>query len=221
MREIFRTPFAILFFGFIILFIYPLLVFPKGELELLINQYHTPGFDLYFKYITNLGDGTFLAMLFVAMLFYNYYFSLVTVFFIVNQSLIVSLFKRWIFSGMPRPSLFFPEGTTLNFVDGVEVLKLNSFPSGHTATAFSLFFLLSIILGKKFSWISGLFFFLAFSVGFSRVYLMQHFVVDAWFGAIFGVVSVVLAIWVIEVFFSEKRIQKLSTSSLRGLFKKG
>jgi len=205
-----------LFFGFSLLFAYPILIFPKGELELLINHYHAPGLDLFFKYVTHLGDGTLLVILGFGALFYNYYFTIITIFSIIMQSVVVSLFKRWILSGMPRPAAFFPEGTTLNFVDGVDIHKINSFPSGHTATAFSLFLLLVLLVGPKQTWASILFFFLAFCVGFSRVYLLQHFVVDVWFGALFGVVSVLFAIWISVLLFPKTKIQQLTANSLRG-----
>jgi len=220
LREIFRSPFSILFLGFSLLFIYPILVFPKGELEFLINEFHTPGLDLFFKNITNLGDGICLAILTIGLLYYNYYYAVITVFSIIIQSMLVSLFKQWIFSGVLRPLSFFPEGTILNYVDGVEVLKINSFPSGHTATAFSLFLLLMLFTGQKRPWFAGLAFALAFCVGFSRVYLLQHFVVDVWFGAFFGVSSVLVAIWMSDLLFSKSTIQKLSTNSLRGFISK-
>ncbi len=218
LRDIRRTPFALLFFGLSLVCVYPMLVFPKGDLELLINHYHTPGLDLFFKYITHLGDGTLLAILAIGALFYNYYFAIVTIFSIIMQSVVVSLFKRWIFNGMPRPTAFFPEGTMLNFVDGVDVHKINSFPSGHTATAFTFFLLLIWLIGFRRRWVSVLFFILAFCVGYSRVYLLQHFVVDVWFGALFGVVSVLLAIWITDLLIPKARIQQLSANSLRGFF---
>ncbi len=215
MKDLFRTPFIILFLVFGIFFCLLLLLIPKGVMELSVNHHHTPGLDVFCTYITNLGDGALLALLLVGLLFYNYYFSIITAISILLQSIIVSVFKRWLYSGAPRPLAFFPEGTPLNFVDGVEVHKFNSFPSGHTATAFAIFMILVLVAGKGRQWTSYLFFVMALSVGFSRVYLLQHFVVDVWFGALFGILSVIMGMLMVNWFFPQPKILWLTNHSLR------
>jgi membrane-associated phospholipid phosphatase len=64
---------------------------------------------------------------------------------------------------------------------------VNSFPSGHTSTAFTTALLLSFIVRKRFA----VFFFpvIAFLVGYSRVYLAQHFVTDVLAGSVIGIIS--------------------------------
>jgi membrane-associated phospholipid phosphatase len=52
-------------------------------------------------------------------------------------------------------------------------------------------------------------------VGLSRVYLLQHFVVDIFFGAIFGILSVVLALMLMEKFFRQEQLDNLHQKSLR------
>lgn len=61
----------------------------------------------------------------------------------------------------------------------------NSFPSGHSTSAFCLFFCLCIISPKV--WQKIFFFCLAILIGFSRVYLSQHFFEDIYVGSIIGV----------------------------------
>ncbi len=214
-KDFFQSGFITLCLGTAIIFLYPLLVFPKGELELLINKFHYPVLDAFFKYATNLGDGVLLAILLIGVLFYNYYTAILTAFSILVQSLLVSLFKRWIFNGLVRPTAFFDQSISLNFVEGVDVHTTNTFPSGHTATGFALFALLFIILNNQKMIVSILFFLLAFLVGFSRVYLLQHFVVDVYFGAIIGIISVVVALLLIPVFFNEKKQETLRSNALR------
>jgi membrane-associated phospholipid phosphatase len=69
----------------------------------------------------------------------------------------------------------------------VEIHTHNSFPSGHTAAAWFMFFWFAL-LGKSRIW--GLFVaFLAVGVAYSRVYLMQHFPVDIAVGACIGFAS--------------------------------
>jgi membrane-associated phospholipid phosphatase len=60
-----------------------------------------------------------------------------------------------------------------------------SFPSGHTATAFSMFFLLALIYNKK--GVGLVCCLLAIIAGFSRMYLLQHFLLDVLAGSILGV----------------------------------
>ena len=214
-KDFLQSGFMSLCVGTAVIFLYPVVVFPKGELELLINKFHYPVLDIFFKYITNLGDGSLLAILLIGLLFYNYYAAILAAFSIVVQSLLVTIFKRWIFNGLERPAAFFDQSISLNFVDGVDVHTSNTFPSGHTASGFALFALLFIILNNRKVIVSALLFLLAFLVGFSRVYLLQHFVVDAYFGAIIGIVSVVAGLLLISVFFNARKQEVLRSKKLR------
>lgn len=63
----------------------------------------------------------------------------------------------------------------------------NSFPSGHSLGAFALFSLLAFFLPKRSGYVTAMFF-LAISVGVSRVYLVQHFWQDVYAGSLVGVV---------------------------------
>jgi membrane-associated phospholipid phosphatase len=220
-KEFLRTPFVILTVGLIIILAYPLLIFPKGELVILINTHHHPAADLFFKYFTHAGDGVVLALLLVLLLFYSFKLSIITALSIVFQSVLVSVFKRWLFHGLPRPTAFFGDEINWHFIDGVDVHGSNTFPSGHTATAFALFALMVVIFNNRGYVLSVLFFSLAFLVGLSRMYLLQHFMVDAYFGAIFGVLSVVFALLVMDRIFNTERMNALHQKSLTTtLFKK-
>lgn len=107
------------------------------------------------------------------------------------------VFKKWVFPGAPRPKTWFAEqGQALNFVPGVDVHAHNSFPSGHTLTAFALFFLLTLLLPKR-GW-GWLFLGLASLAGFSRIYLAQHFPTDVFFGSFLGISSVLCSLYLIK-----------------------
>jgi len=97
----------------------------------------------------------------------------------------------------------------LHFVEGVKLHALQSFPSGHATTAFNLFFMLSILV--KNSWLKLAFFVIALVVGFSRVYLSQHFFIDVVAGSIFGVVSIFIA----HYYFSKSQKSWLDYSVLK------
>ena len=58
-----------------------------------------------------------------------------------------------------------------------------SFPSGHTMTAFSI----ALVLSYFYPALEGTFFFLAISIGFSRIVLGMHFLSDVLAGVVLGV----------------------------------
>jgi membrane-associated phospholipid phosphatase len=98
---------------------------------------------------------------------------------------------------MYRPSKYFElyESVQLHLVEGVNLHSLQSFPSGHTATAFSVFFFLALILKSKPLKFSM--FLLAIIVAYSRVYISQHFLVDITAGSIIAVTVMFFTfIWV-------------------------
>ena len=101
-------------------------------------------------------------------------------------TIIVQLFKRVLYAGEPRPKLFFKGIYELYFVPGESVHQINSFPSGHTATAFGLFFMAALIASNNS--LKLLYFVAALLVALSRIYLSQHFLVDIYFGSLIGVV---------------------------------
>ena len=221
-KEFLRSPFMVMCIAGLVILIYPLTMFPKGALELVINKNHFPVLDIFFKYVTHLGDGATLAILLIFLLFVNYTFALIATFSIAIQAIIVSIFKRWLYKGLERPLAFFDDSVPLNFVEGVDVHSYNTFPSGHTATGFALCTLIFIVIKNRNIITAFILFSLAFCIGFSRVYLLQHFIVDAYFGAIFGVASVIIGLWLFEIIFRADQIQKFSQSSLKNLFiKKG
>ncbi|MCA1759425.1 MAG: phosphatase PAP2 family protein, partial [Bacteroidales bacterium] len=68
-----------------------------------------------------------------------------------------------------------------------------SFPSGHTATAFSVFLMLALITKNR--WGKLALFFGAVVVAYSRVYISQHFLVDITAGSIISVLLMVLSFY--------------------------
>ena len=57
---------------------------------------------------------------------------------------------------------------------------------------------------------------IAFLVGFSRVYLMQHFLVDIWAGALLGIGSTMAAYFIVLKTFSKKEFQTSVFQKLKG-----
>lgn len=215
LNKFIRAPFTVLFFVFAALLSIFLFYVAKGDVVLWINLHHEPTWDLFFKYWTWLGDGIILALLLVFFVFYNYYYAAVTVVAIIFQSIVISVLKRWLFAGLERPLAFFGDDVNLNLVEGVNVHMVNTFPSGHTATAFSVFALLALAFAIRRFWLSAFLFIMALLVGVSRIYLIQHFFVDVYAGSWIGMLSVVAGIAVTECWFIKENPQGYNKSLLK------
>lgn len=180
--------------------------FEKGQLELWINSFHHPTFDRFFTLITHLGDGAFLLPVILLLSLYRFSFSIFMLWNALIHTLLVILGKRLIFKGTPRPAEYLKD-VDFYQIPGVELHHWNSFPSGHTATAFAVTCGLAIIFSKN--RILQLIFLLAGClIGFSRVYLMQHFFLDVWAGSVVGIVSALLAREITLRYFASKPFRK-------------
>lgn len=192
-----RNPiFFMLFFIYLCTGAWILTQFEKGELEILINQNHQNFLDIAFSYLTYLGDGIFYAVIVISMYFINQRKAIVGLACFLMSSFAAQFLKKVFFANEPRPKAFFGDKFDLHFVEGVEIFSVQSFPSGHSTTAFSLFCLLALWYRKPI-W-GFLFFVCALIASFSRVYLLQHFFIDTYFGAILGVGITLFLYWIFE-----------------------
>ncbi len=169
-----------------------LLIFNKVQIHLFINEHSSETLDLIFKLFTYLGEGLFVLVVCVMLLFLRYRYALTQVLAFTISGLIAQLLKRFVFSDALRPRAYFenmPE-FSLRFVEGVDVASYYSFPSGHTTTAFAFFMIFCFMTNKKS--LKLLFMLMATLVGYSRMYLSQHFLIDVTFGSLIGVSSAVL-----------------------------
>lgn len=190
-------------------------LYSKPEIHIAANQYHSVFFDRFFYYLTFLGDGIFSFSLIVIMLFIrfrNFFYMAVGT---LLALAVVSLLKNVIFEGALRPYNYFkwihPYG--LHLIEGVDYNGFNSFPSGHTMSAFCSFLGLAFLV--KNNVIKFLFFLIALLIGYSRVYLSQHFFVDIVFGSIIAVVFMTFSFY-----FFTKLSAKWLDKSLIGILKK-
>lgn len=106
------------------------------------------------------------------------------IFLTVTLSGIVTDILKWIM-GRYRPQQFF-DGNLYGFDFFHIKAAYNSFPSGHTTTAFALAMALSFLFPR----LQWLWWICAISIGLSRIVLNQHYVSDVFFGAYIGVLSV-------------------------------
>ncbi len=163
-----------------------LLLYTSSEsVSLYVNLIHNPFFDVFFKYITHFGEGWFAVPACLFLLYKNKKWGIAASIISISSAIITQFNKHYVFENAYRPALVLKD-FKLNFVDGVEILNYNSFPSGHTTFAFAIFTCFAFIYHKPLQQI--FFLFCALLVAFSRIYLLQHFLRDTIVGAIIGFV---------------------------------
>jgi membrane-associated phospholipid phosphatase len=160
---------------------------PKSQIHLIINGWHTPFADYFFKYVTYLGEGWMFLLAVPLFLFHSGRAALHMVFAALITLVLTGVLKQVIFVGTPRPIEYFSTIANLYLVPGVEMHRWNSFPSGHTTAAFAVWLTLAKYL--KYKWQVFGCFSIAFLVGYSRMYLSQHFLIDVEFGAMLGMIA--------------------------------
>ena len=185
------------------------LFFTQADLFLAINNTHNSVSDFFFYWITYLGDGLAFVAVILILLFIRYWQAILGIIVFLLSGLIAQLLKRFVYSDHMRPFAELSDQNDLYSVPGVEQVLTLSFPSGHTVTAFALTFFISSLTGTSSK--SWLFCLLAILIGFSRIYLGQHYMIDVYVGSIIGVLTALLVI----AFLEEPLKQKFGSKSLR------
>jgi membrane-associated phospholipid phosphatase len=109
-------------------------------------------------------------------------------------SLVSNLIKRAI--GRARPEMFVPDGV-LSFHPFSNDYRFESFPSGHTTTAFAAAAVLAF-LAPRWWWVGGVY---ALAIALSRLIVGAHYPSDILGGAVLGTVGAFGVRW----FFAERR----------------
>ena len=148
--------------------------------------------DYSMKIVTFLGDFALIWIFFIVYLLKNGFYIrgivilcslIVTI--VLNEFLLKNLFKRNrpIHNNCPKLIINIP--------------KSYSFPSGHTATAFSVASLICLFSSGILAYISLIF---AIIIGFSRIYIKAHYLSDVLVGAFVGtfVSTVIYLIYIFQ-----------------------
>jgi len=174
-----------------------LIIFKKNDVHYFLNGLHFSLGDEFFKRATHLGDGLTLGIFIFLLLFVKYRHAIIMIFSTISVTIVVQAFKRYILPDIDRPKIAFFNKEELYFVPGIHIHTSHSFPSGHSATAFSIFLFLALV--TKNNYLKLLYFFLAFLVAYSRVYLSQHFLNDIYFGSLIAVILTSISYaWVVK-----------------------
>lgn len=182
------------FIGYLIFFLIgttALIFINYGQAVTIINGQRTYILDVAMPWVTHLGDGYFFAAVVLIFLIYRWRFGLFLGLSGILQAAVSAFLKRIVFGRIARPTKYFEDqGIALDLVPNVDFARVFSFPSGHTMTIFMLTALLCFTLFPK-RW-HYLLLFVAILGGFSRIYLLQHFLQDVIVGSFVGVMLAVL-----------------------------
>jgi len=187
-----------------------LLLEGKAVAFISLNAYHPFELNVFFINYTFMGDGIF-AICLIALFFYfkKKRQGYAMLFSFLLSGITVQIIKNLVSS--PRPKLFFEAGQYLHFIDGVSLANNSSFPSGHTATAFAIATVMVLLMKDK-SW-QLLILISAVLVGYSRIYLAQHFLLDVMIGAFVGAASGLASLYLVanvkNIRLSLKKIHRL------------
>ncbi|GAB2604889.1 phosphatase PAP2 family protein [Spirosoma areae] len=147
--------------------------------------------DQMFPYITYLGDGATFVSLCLVLLLYDRRIGFMAFASFALSSLTSLFLKTIVFPESLRPLKFFEHSTfEYHIIKGLDIYSYNSFPSGHTTTAFAMFSLLAMLDKRTERGVIWLL--LAILTGYSRVYLFQHFVEDVYAGSLVGTLSSII-----------------------------
>ena len=182
------------FLTFWVVTLISLLQVEHGTFLLWLNSHANQFLDIFFRWITHLGDGVFAIFLVFGYLgFHSLRLGTGLFFAFVSSGILAQLAKRII--AAPRPKSYFMDFESLNLIPDLYYSSSFSFPSGHTATAFAVFTFLALLTKNRL--LQLFYLLLAVIIGISRVYLLQHFLVDVAVGSLLGVICGLVSYFVI------------------------
>lgn len=178
----------------------------QGDALVAINELRSPVADVFFKIGTHFAEPVAYATIILLVGAFSWRKSMFAVVSGALAGIVAGIFKA-IFA-QPRPMRWFYDNHNdiwhaLNRFEEEWMSwdEVSSFPSGHTASAFALYGFLSFNARGGKSWIALLCTALAIMVGFSRMYLMYHFLRDVTAGALLGVLMGILAYYLQDKVF--------------------
>jgi membrane-associated phospholipid phosphatase len=188
-----------LFYGFsLFLFIGAVILsqIETGDMLLFFSENRSPFLNVFFTYFTKMGEEPAYILAILLLINYAYRYAL----FLPLIGIVVTYvaFATKAFFKHPRPYLYYNDLGIFDQIILVDDVELhggaNSFPSGHTMSAFALYAFIAFCLPKK--KLTGLVLLLiAILVGLSRVYLVQHFFKDVYLGAVIGMLIAMALYW--------------------------
>ena len=179
-------------------------VYPKPELHMLLNSYHSSLQDTFFKYYSMLAEWPLYAIALLPLLWKKVKMAIFFAMCELTGGSILQILKHIISTDRPVSVFEHYAYMELPLVQGVTMHHGNSFPSGHASTFFMFCTCCVIIqaysyiqrdrpysLGKKILFNTMLIALLVVAAvgAYSRVYLSQHFLADVCVGSVIGFIT--------------------------------
>lgn len=173
-------------------------VLPYGEEILFLNDFRFEPFNTAFRMITMLGEPY---MWVLAAVYYLFRARSMAIPVVVSGLLIMPIsYVVKDKAGSDRPYTHFQhigKSDQVVVVPGVALNKgKTSFPSGHTMSAFGLYSMIALLSGGKNRYLLMTLAGISVLVGISRIFLVQHFLVDVVGGAVLGMLTSGLVWWI-------------------------
>ncbi|EOR27542.1 MULTISPECIES: phosphatase PAP2 family protein [Clostridium] len=166
-------------------------------LEIIRTYFSSSFMDSIMVLITKLGDRGLIWIIISVILLVSKKYKRIGITMIVALLLTSIIGEGIIKNIIQRPRVF-------NSINDIELIikapSSYSFPSGHTASSFAA----AMVLGYYIKEYKYLFYFLAFLVAFSRLYLWVHYPSDIVGGMIFGIICGYIAIKIINNIVTKK-----------------
>lgn len=213
--------YGIVYFALLMLVLGLQYAYPKVELHMMANSYHTSIQDTFFKYYSMMAEWPLYALALLPLFWKKIG---MTVFFALSEltgGAILQILKHLICYDRPVSVFESHPDLVLPLVQGVNMHHSNSFPSGHASTFFVFCTCCAIIMTyhyhvKKSNHVNHrecflinlsmvVLFIMAALGAYSRVYLSQHFLSDVCMGSVIGFTSPCLIYC-----FARNKIMKLN-----------
>ncbi|MBC7384377.1 MAG: phosphatase PAP2 family protein [Bacteroidia bacterium] len=164
------------------------------DISIEINSLHNDVLDQVCKYATYLGDGFFSVLGAIIVFRFNPKLAVCLLISYLLSAGIAQALKHTLFSEYMRPIALIGDTQLkrIHLVDGVDINYKNSFPSGHATSAFAFFTVLAMFAKSNLNKI--IYLLLGCFTAFTRIYLLQHFLIDVFTGAIIGSLIALLVI---------------------------
>ena len=168
---------------------------------LLLNYDGGRYIDKFFAIITTGGEVIpWVAGLIFILIWRKYLLWLLVACFVISTIFVQGI--KNVLPEQPRPTKAITNIKLVHTVEGVELYKVHSFPSGHTSAAFTVFFILCLAIEKR--WIIPIGIIYASLVGYSRIYLAEHFPIDVGGGMLIAIASIFLSLKLWEAIGAKK-----------------
>lgn len=203
MFSVYVVAYSILLMSMLVL----MFMYPKLELHLLLNSYHTKPLDTFFTYYSLFAEGPVYVVALLPLLWKQVRLVLFFGLCELTGGSVLQILKHAI--SMPRPATAFENcpDMVLPVVEGINMHSGNSFPSGHSSTFFIFGTCCALLLAYHYqrnaasnsNWTRvlcacAMLLLLALAAlgAYSRVYLSQHFLQDVCMGSVIGFLTTCL-----------------------------